>query len=241
MSFLGLGSEQKCYSTHDSNPQGEWDSVGEYDDDNIWRKRDTQISVARVHWPEERSKSRGGGKLSIHFCADGETETVFDTIISVIQLSIYGAVSDLCAENRACHVRTERLTTGQSDPLFVPTRSLMKTPTPSTDDPAQQDLLQKYQEWVERLSQQSRVIKNCTDAGFLTTIFDFGQYFMTKDTEQSSQFTKSVACREYALPRVKNHQTRKVEFEGTPKLVPCWNWQPVVCKVNMEWILELNL
>ena len=44
-------------------------------------------------------KSKGGGKLSIHFCADGETvETVFRTIISVNQLSIYGAVSDLCEE-----------------------------------------------------------------------------------------------------------------------------------------------
>ena len=41
-------------------------------------------------------KSKGGETLSIHFCADGETvETVFRTIISVNQLSIYGAVSDL--------------------------------------------------------------------------------------------------------------------------------------------------
>ena len=44
-------------------------------------------------------KSKGGGKLSIHFCADGDTiETVFRTIISVNQLSIYGADSDLCDE-----------------------------------------------------------------------------------------------------------------------------------------------
>ena len=34
----------------------------------------------------------------------------------------------------------------------------MKTPTPLTDDPAQEDLLQKYQERVERLSQQNRVM-----------------------------------------------------------------------------------
>ena len=45
---------------------------------------------------------------------------------------------------------------GQSNPLFVP--SVMKTPTPLTDDPAQQDLLQRYPERVERLSQQDRVI-----------------------------------------------------------------------------------
>ena len=41
-------------------------------------------------------KSKGGGKLSVHFCADGDTiETVFRTIISVNQFSIYGAVPDL--------------------------------------------------------------------------------------------------------------------------------------------------
>ena len=57
-----------------------------------------------------------------------------------------------------------------------------------------------YQERVERLSQQNRLIKNCTDAGFLTTV-DVGQYFMTKDAAEFSQFTDAVACREYTLPR----------------------------------------
>ena len=147
-------------------------------------------------------KSKGGGKLSRHFSADeGTIETVFRTIISVNQLSIYGAVSDLCEEYKSCHVRKGRpVLVGQSDPLFVPKSSLMKTPTPWTYDPAQEDLLQKYLERVERLSQQNRVIKICTDAGFLTTV-DVGQYFVTKDTEEFSQFTKSVACREYTLPR----------------------------------------
>ena len=37
-------------------------------------------------------------------------------------------------------------------------------------------------------------------AGFLTTV-EVGQYFMTKDTEEFSQFTDAVACREYTLPR----------------------------------------
>ena len=47
-------------------------------------------------------KSRGGGQLSIHFCADGETiETIFRTIIFVNQLSICGAVSDLCDEYKS--------------------------------------------------------------------------------------------------------------------------------------------
>ena len=53
-------------------------------------------------------KSKGGGKLSIHFCADeGTIETVFRTIVSVYQLSIYGAVSDVCVRNTVL-VKQER-------------------------------------------------------------------------------------------------------------------------------------
>ena len=44
---------------------------------------------------------------------------------------------------------------------------------------------------------------------------------MTKDTEEFSQFTEPVACREYTLPKMKNYLTRKVGFEGTRKLGPC--------------------
>ena len=38
-------------------------------------------------------------------------------------------------------------------------------------------------ERVERLSQQDRVVKTCTDAGFLKTV-EVGQYFMTKHTDE---------------------------------------------------------
>ena len=58
---------------------------------------------------------------------------------------------------------------GQSNPSFVP--SVMKTHIPLTDDPAQEeDLLQRYRERIEKLSQQDRVSKFYTDAGFLTTV-----------------------------------------------------------------------
>ena len=83
----------------------------------------------------------------------------------------------------------------QCDPVFEPASLLTKTPAPSTGDPGQEDPLQRYQERVERLLQQNRVIKFCTDAGFLTTV-EVGQYFMTKDTDEFLQFTEPVACRE---------------------------------------------
>ena len=166
-------------------------------------------------------KSKGGGKLPIHFCADGDTmETVFRTIISVKQLSIYGAVSDLCEEYEACHVRTGRLVLpGQSYPLFEPASLLMTTPTPSTEVTAQEDLLQKYKERVERLSQQNRVIKICTHAGFLTTV-EVGQCIMTKDTEDFSQFTEPVTCREYTLTRDEKSSDPKGWIRRNTKIGP---------------------
>ena len=96
--------------------------------------------------------------------------------------------SSLCEECKACHIRTERpVLARQPVPLFVPTSLLTKTATPLTDDPAQEDLLQKYQERVEKLSQQNRVMKSCTDAGLLKKV-EVGQYFIAKHTEEFSQF-----------------------------------------------------
>ena len=83
-------------------------------------------------------ESKGGGKLSIHFCADGDT---IETVISENQLSIYGAVSDLRAEYRACHVRTvTHVLSEQSDPLFEPASLLIVTPRLSIEILAQENL-----------------------------------------------------------------------------------------------------
>ena len=61
--------------------------------------------------------------------------------------------------------------------------------------------------------------KFCTDAGFLTTV-EVGQYFMTKDTEKFSQFTDSVACREYTLPRDESLSEPKGWIRGNTKIGP---------------------
>ena len=66
-------------------------------------------------------KSKGGGKLSIHFCADQETiTTVFRTLTSVNQLSLYGAVAEMCEEYESYHDRTlQPVVGGQSSSSFV--------------------------------------------------------------------------------------------------------------------------
>ena len=187
-------------------------------------------------------KSNGGGKLSIHFCADGETiETFLRTIISVNQLSIYGAVSDVCEEYSICQTSIVRpVLAEQSDPLFAPANLWITTLGFSIEIFAQENLLQKYRERVEMFSQQDRLIKICIDAGFLKTV-EIGQYFMTKHTDEFLQFAEAVKCREYSYHEMKIQLTRKVGFEGTPKLDPCWKSQPVTYKVNMGWASQLNM
>ena len=93
------------------------------------------------------------------------------------------------------------------------------TPRPSIEIPAQENLLQMYKERVERLPQPDRVIKICTDAGFLTTV-QVGQYFMAEDTEEFSQFTEPVACREYTLPRNEKSSDPKGWVRGNTKIGP---------------------
>ena len=57
----------------------------------------------------DQLKSKGHGKLSIHYAADLETvETIFRIIVSANQLSFYGAVAEICEEYESLHERTER-------------------------------------------------------------------------------------------------------------------------------------
>ena len=162
-------------------------------------------------------KSQRGGKLSILFCADGKrVTTVFRTITSVNQLSLHGAVAEMCEKYESCHAG--RPVVGeQSSSSFVP--NVINTNVPlNNDDPTHKELLlQRYGERIEKLSQQDKLSKFCTDAGFLTTV-EVGQYFMTKATEEFSQFTDAVACREYTLPRDEDTSEPKGWIRGNTKI-----------------------
>ena len=80
---------------------------------------------------------RSTGKLSIHFIADLETiETIFRIIVSANQLSLYGAVAEMCEQYESLHERTGRpVVMGQSIVL-----SAIKTEVSlESDDPAYQN------------------------------------------------------------------------------------------------------
>ena len=94
---------------------------------------------------------------------------------------------------------------------------------------------------MERLSPLDRVIKFCTDAGFLTTV-EVGQYFMTQDTEEFSQLTEPVTCREYTLSRdEKSSDPKRLDSREYQNWALVRSHNQVLAKVNMEWKLELSL
>ena len=140
-------------------------------------------------------------------------ETIFRIIVSANQLSLYGAVAEMCEEYEPLHDRT-----GQ--PVVGLVLSVIMTEVPlDCDDLAHKNLvLQQHGERIEKLSQQGKLSKFCMDAGFLNVV-EIGQYFMTKDTAEFSQF-HAKACREYTLPRDEESSQPKGWIKGNTKIGP---------------------
>ena len=136
-SFIGPGSEKKWYSMKEDSPQGIWDNIAEK---MLLEFADSGCPIFRAMTPLSRGKlkSKGHGKLLIHFAADLEAiETIFHIIVSANQLSLYGAVAEMCEEYESLHDRSGRPDVmGQSIVLSaIKTDVLLEN-----DDPAYQKL-----------------------------------------------------------------------------------------------------
>ena len=109
----------------------------------------------------------------------------------------------------------------------------------NNDDHAHKDLLlQRYGERIEKLSQQDRLSKSCMDAGFLNVV-EIGQYLMTKDTAEFSQFTDAVACREYTLPRDEETSEPKGWIRGNTKIGPVS--EVTTCCLQGKYGIEIRI
>ena len=161
-------------------------------------------------------KSKGHGKLSIHFTADNPTiETIFRIKISVNQLSIYGAVAAICEEfeNHQDGSGEFEILMGQS---IVLGEIEAEVPLQNENSLNHQFLWQQYIERIESLSPESKVSRFCKEAGFMR-IVEVGQYPLTKDTGNLRQF-RSVACREYTLPRDDSVSQAKGWIQGNMRI-----------------------
>ena len=171
-----------------------------------------------------------------YFTADYPTiETVFRIFVSANQLSLYGAVANMCEECESLHDRSGQpdMVMGQSIDL-----SEIKTEVPlENDDPAHQYfLLQRYEERIKSLSQTYSVSKICMDAGFISVV-EIGQYFMT--TRENYSMQKLVV--NTLFQEKKEHHNRKDGSNEAQKIDPCWKLRPVACMANMELRLEFGL
>ena len=222
-SFFGPGSETKWYSTYTDRPPGDWDKVAEL---MMIKFEESGHPVFRATSPLSRGtlKSKGGGKLSMHFCQYLRSSLRFVWGIQYL--------SNKYGETRI----------GRAMWPIVRASNLIDndTWTVDWDSYTRKFLFQKYKERVESLPQPDRLIKICFDAGFLKTV-EVGQYFMTKHTDEFLQFAEPVTCREKPLQRDENSTDPKGWIRGKTKMDPCWKSQPVTYKVNTEWKSELNL
>ena len=127
-SFIAPGSEKKWYSGEENSPQGAWDHIAE---------------------------SKGHGKLSIHFTVDYPTiETIFRIIISANQLSLYGAVANMCEE-----FETHQDRSGEPDVLMgqsiVLSEIKAEVPLQNENPSHHQILWQQYEERIWSVSQDN--------------------------------------------------------------------------------------
>ena len=178
-----------------------------------------------------RLKSKGHGKLSIHYSADLETiETIFRIIVSAKQLSLYGAVAEMCEEYETFHDRSgQPFVGGQSSSSLVLKRD--------------QDRSAFGFWWLGKQRSSIAAIWR-TNWKAITTRQIVHILYGCRISEFCWNRTKfrAVAYRENTLPRDENlSEPKEVGFGWTLRLDPYWKSQLAAYKVNMEWKWELCL
>ena len=179
-SFIGPGAEKKWFSAEENSPQGAWDHIA---DEMLLEFAESGCPIFRATTPLSRGKlkSKGHGKLSIHFTADCSTiGTIFRIIVSANQLSVYGAVAALCEE-------FESHQDGSGEPEIQMGQSIVlgeikaEVPLQNENSMNHQVLWQQYIERIDSLSPESKVSRFCKEAGFMRVV-EVGQCLVTKDT-----------------------------------------------------------
>ena len=137
-------------------------------------------------------RSKEGSKKTIHFNGcEQNVELILRTIISANQLSVHGALTDLCrvlSKDTMASVKLEA-----HDPVET-----MEIPTeppsadPRTDEQRRWNLLQECEQKFEPLSDDQKLPK----LGLKTV--ERGQYFITLDTAEETERNGTLMPRIYA-------------------------------------------
>ena len=116
--LLGPGSEEKWYGSSSFAQKGEWDSAA---NKMVQRFRETGLLVFKsISALSRGSLKQKKGKNTVHFNGDStNTELLFQTIHSVNQLSIYGAVANWCHQFGLTEKKKGRVATPADEKILT--------------------------------------------------------------------------------------------------------------------------
>ena len=165
-------------------------------------------------------RSKDKGKKSVRSNGSKENiQLILRTVISVNQLSIYGAVADLCRELS----KISRVSGKVDANEYLETVGILAalpTADPHTDAELQGNLLQDYERKFEQLPEDQKLSKVCCDAGL--KIVEKGQFFIKFDEEEGPNEINNL-CREYTLHRIEEASRVRGWILETPKFAQSWS------------------
>ena len=139
----------------ENSQQGAWDNIAEQ---MLLEFAESAHPIFRATTPLSRGqlKSKGRGKLSIHFNADQDTvDTIYRIILSANQFSIYGTVAAICDEFVGQPDNTGELVILEGQSIVL---GEVKAEAPAREEPEDSNiLLQQYFQQVQSLSPENRL------------------------------------------------------------------------------------
>ena len=166
---------------------------------------------------------RAKEEKNIHVNGSDETvEVILRTLISVNQLSLNGAVADMCVK-LAWEISKSSKSTGELvvldnlETMVMPPEVSTTDQTSPTDARVHGNLLREYEQSFADLSEHAQLTKLCSNASLAKTV-EKGQYFTTLDGDQLDRLKGS--CREYTLPRSDQSSQVKGWIRGHTKIGP---------------------
>ena len=154
-------------------------------------------SVVPVPWREETWEAKKVERSQYTSMAAPKTfELLLQVVISVNQLSIFGAVADMIEELPVGRRALEKpVASGQLDKQEILTQPPLAEM--QANEERQWNLLQEYEQRFEKLSEDQKLSRLCSEAGL--RFVEVGHFFCALPSPRGK--ANHSLCREYTLPR----------------------------------------
>ena len=169
-------------------------------------------------------KSKAKGELSFHFCGDDKTvEVVLRTIISVNQLSVYGAAAEMC-EELACRISDCSERTGELVAQDNPETSGILTELMTTNKSPRTPMRTCKETCCTTTSNNSQIFhiifnKLCSNVVITKTVAR-KQYFTTLHDAELEKLGGS--CRQHTFREKRSIQSQRMDSWENTKIGPAF-------------------